>query len=631
MALTALSPGQVRLTPGVFERRRRLNRDYLASLSTTALLQNHLLEAGLGPTWNLQPGRDDDAARGLDRHWGWETPGGLLRGHFLGHWMSAVAREVAVTGDRELRAALDVVLDGLERCQEENGGEWVFATPMRYLDRLAAGREVWAPQYAMHKTLMGLVDVHADLGDARALEIARRAAQPLLRWARGFTAEEFQTILEVETGGMLEVWADLLAATGDPVFRELLERYEHRSLFDGLLAGHDVLTNRHANTTIPEVLGAARAYEVTGVERWRRVVEAYWDWAVTRRGTFCTGGQTSGEIWTPPFAFAARRGRKTQEHCTVYNMIRLADVLFRWTGDAAYLDHIELNLVNGVLAQQNPVTGLVAYFLPLQGGARKEWGTPTEDFWCCHGTLVQAHTRHTSLLAYEGEDASLTLAQLVSSRTRVERPGGEVTVDVQVLDDNARDVGPDANAGEAGDLHRPPAVRVRVVVESPDGVPLRLRVRVPGWTAGPPTTTGDVEPVREGDFLVVDHPGGTTRLSLALPTALRAIPVPDEPTTVAFAEGAVVLAGLVDHEVGLHGAASDDPADATRLLAADDERQWTEWLVRYRTVGQPTTVRLLPLHQVVDEPFAVYFPLLADRVPAERVPAERVPAAGELA
>ena len=130
----------------------------------------------------------------------------------------------------------------------------------------------------------------------------------------------------------------------------------------------------HANTTIPEVLGAARAYEVTGDDRWRGIVEAYWDWAVTRRGTFCTGGQTSGEIWTPPFAFASRRGEKTQEHCTVYNMIRLADVLFRWSGEVAYLDYIERNLYNGILAQQHPETGMVAYFLPLEGGARQGLG-----------------------------------------------------------------------------------------------------------------------------------------------------------------------------------------------------------------------------------------------------------------
>ena len=48
---------------------------------------------------------------------------------------------------------------------------------------------------------------------------------------------------------------------------------------------------------------------------------------MTDRGTYCTGGQTSGEVWTPPFEFAARLGDKNQEHCTVYNMIRLADYL----------------------------------------------------------------------------------------------------------------------------------------------------------------------------------------------------------------------------------------------------------------------------------------------------------------
>ena len=176
------------------------------------LLQNHRIEAGIGDQgWHLHPSRASATDRGLDRHWGWETPGSLLRGHFLGHWMSAAAREVAVTGDAALRAKLDAVLDGLERCQTESGGEWVFATPRSFLRRLAEGREVWAPQYAIHKTLMGLVDVYRDLGDERALRIAHRASGAILRWARQFDADAFETILEVETGGMLEAWADLVA------------------------------------------------------------------------------------------------------------------------------------------------------------------------------------------------------------------------------------------------------------------------------------------------------------------------------------------------------------------------------------------------------------------------------------
>ncbi|SMH42748.1 hypothetical protein SAMN06295885_2046 [Rathayibacter oskolensis] len=604
--LSQLAPEDTRLEGGVFDRRRRLNRAYLVSLQDAALLQNFLLEAGIGDqSWHLTPSKDTPESRGLDRHWGWETPGAQLRGHFLGHWLSAAAREAAVTGDRLLLARVDSVLDGLEECQVANGDGWIWAIPPTFLRRLAEGRPIWAPQYAMHKTLMGLVDVHRDLGDERALRLAVNASAWILDWVRGFDDDAFQVILDVETGGMLEVWADLLEATSDPVFSELLERYYRRDFFDGLLEGRDMLTNRHANTTIPEVLGAARAYEVTGDERWRRIVEAYWEQAVTLRGTFCTGGQTSGEIWTPPFEFAARRGEKTQEHCGVYNMIRLADVLLRWTGELSYADYIERNLYNGILAQQNPETGMVAYFLPLEGGARKDWGSPTEDFWCCHGTLVQAHTRHSGLVFYLGDDGELTVAQHIGARARVATPLGVVAVRLEVLDD-AGYVGPDANAGEAGDAHRPSASRLRVEIESEEGVAQRVRVRIPEWVTGEPAVAGDDRVERVDGALVIAHPGGRTSVDLAFPLAVRVVPIPDEPTTVAFVEGPVVLAGLVDREVALRG----EVPTAALLLAPDNERQWTQWLGGYRTVGQPAAIRFRPVHEIVDEPFSLYFPVL---------------------
>ncbi|GAA1541445.1 DUF1680 family protein [Microbacterium ginsengiterrae] len=608
MTLTPFPLDAAQLERGLFDDRRRRNREYLMSLREDALLQNHYLEAGIGSQdWHLQPSKDSSAARGLERHWGWETPGAQLRGHFLGHWMSAAAREIAVTGDAALRAKLDIVLDGLERCQRENGGEWVWAIPPSFLRRLEDGLAVWAPQYNMHKTLMGLVDVHRDLGDERALVMATQASQALLRWVRRFDDEAFQRILEVETGGMLEVWADLLEATGDPVYEELLDRYYRRSLFEGLLDGRDVLTNMHANTTIPEALGAARAYEVTGETRWRRIVEAYWDWAVTRRGTFCTGGQTSGEIWTPPFAFAARRGDKTQEHCAVYNMIRLADVLLRWTGDLTYADYIERNLYNGILAQQDPRTGMVAYFLPLAAGERKQWGTPTEDFWCCHGTLVQAHTRHAGLSFYSGDDGTVTIAQFIAARGRLMIGDEQVDVRVTPIDDAAY-VGPDSNAGPAGDLHRPSALRIRLTVSS--ATPRRIRVRIPEWCSAAPMTSGALPSEIEGGALVMAHDGGgERRIDIALPWELRTVPIPDEPDTVAFLEGPVVLAGLVDHEIALRG----ETASAQDLLRADDERHWSQWRSRYRTVGQPRSIRFRPLHEVTDEQYAVYFPITRNR------------------
>ncbi|WP_369070603.1 beta-L-arabinofuranosidase domain-containing protein [Kineococcus terrestris] len=605
--------GSVTLDPGLFEQRRALNHAYLDSLTDENLLQNHRLEAGIASSfhWHLRPGAGDPSERGLDRHWGWETPGGSqMRGHFLGHWLSAAAREAAATGDAVLRARAHRVVAELERCQEANGGEWVFGVPPVFLDRVAAGREVWAPQYNLHKTLMGLVDAARDLGDQRALEVARRAGRWFARWSASFTREQFDDVLDVETGGMLEVWADLLELTGDEVFRDLLERYYRARLFDPLVAGVDVLTNTHANTTIPEVLGAARAFEVTGERRWADVVHAYWRCAVTERGTFATGGQTSGEVWTPPFEFAARRGGKNQEHCVVHNTIRLADVLFRWTGDSSYLDHVERNLYNGILAQQNPRTGMVAYFLPLAGGSRKRWGHPTEDFWCCHGTLVQAHTRHSSYVFYEDARAdALVVAQFVNATWTARRPGGPVTVQVARSDSAVR-VGPDANAGAAGDRHRPQEWRVSVTVVSGDDVPARVRVRVPGWVhGGPAVSTAGGEEVRAeavDGFLVLDHRGGRSEFHVTLPHRLRAEPVPDEPTTVAFVVGPLVLAGLTDAETAL---VVDDLQRPEAHLAPDDERQWAEWLRGYRTTGQERSTRLVPLHEVVDQDYSVYFPL----------------------
>lgn len=607
----SLEPADTQLLPGLFEARSSLNREYLLSLRVDNLLQNFLLEAGIGDQgWHLHPSSNDSHERGLDRHWGWETPGSLLRGHFLGHWMSAAAREVAVTGDRGLRASLDDVLVGLERCQIENGGEWVFATPQAYLNRLANGLSVWAPQYAIHKTLMGLVDVYRDLGDEKALRLADRAADWIHRWAESFDADAFQTMLDVETGGMLEAWADLLAITGDPKYASLLELYYRRSLFDPLLADVDVLTNMQANTSIPEMLGAARAYEVTGDSRWRDAVLAYWRWAVPRRGTFCTGGQTSGEIWTPPFEFAARRGEKTQEHCTVYNMIRLADVVFRWTGDRSCLDYIERNIYNGLLAQQHPRSGAVAYFLPLEGGARKGWGSPTEDFWCCHGTLVQAHTRHGQWALYTAEDGAIVVAQFTPSRSQVTVDERSVDVQVELLETAMR-VGPDANAGEAGLHHRPERWLVRVKIQSDFDAAATVRIRIPEWVDGPAdvqASSGATVSMAEG-FVHVEHHGSVTVVELSLPTALRSIPIPDEPTTVAFASGPIVLAGLIDHEVALRA----DASSPELILTPDNERQWTQWLLRYRTVGQVRSIRFLPLHEIEDQPFSIYFPITSER------------------
>jgi hypothetical protein len=66
----------------------------------------------------------------------------------------------------------------------------------------------------------------------------------------------------------------------------------------------------------------------------------------------------------------------------------------------------------------------------------------------------------------------------------------------------------------------------------------------------------------------------------------------------------VVLAGECNEEPTLIG---DDPA---ALLVPDNERQWGEWLQGFRSVGQRRSIRFRPLHEIVDQPYCVYFPTL---------------------
>jgi len=601
--LHPVPPGQVKLLDSEFKRRQELNRNYLTSLTNQNLLQNFYLEAGLwNPTFR-QTGMGG-ASRGDDIHWGWESPTCQLRGHFLGHWLSAAAFLAASTGDAELKAKADRIVSELARVQRQNGGEWVGSIPEKYLFWIAQGKRVWAPHYTVHKTFMGLIDMYKLTGNREALEVAQNFAKWFHNWTKNFTREQMDDILDVETGGMLEVWADLYAITNAPMYTDLIDRYRRPRLFNPLLEGADPLTNRHANTTIPEAHGAARVYEVTGDRRWFDITQAYWKSAVTDRGFFCTGGQTSGEIWTPPRELAARLGEKTQEHCTVYNMIRLADFLFRWTGGIEYADYIERNIYNGILAQQHPRTGMIAYFLPLQAGARKIWGSPTNDFWCCHGTLVQAQSRHDRYVYYTDREG-LVVAQYIPSEVIWEQSGTQVKLSQQFDEET----GGYRSLSVRDPVRRPNRWVIDLALEADKPVEFTLKLRLPWWLAGEAELLIDQKKVKieskPSSFVALKRSWKKERIRLVLPKALTVSPLPDMPNKVAFMDGPVVLAGLCSEERTLYG----NKEKPESILVPDNEREWSVWLPGYRTVNQDVALRFVPLNEITEETYTVYFPI----------------------
>ncbi len=45
------------------------------------------------------------------------------------------------------------------------------------------------------------------------------------------------------------------------------------------------------------------------------------------------------------------------------------------------------------------------------------------------------------------------------------------------------------------------------------------------------------------------------------------------------------------------------------MLIPDNEREWRTWRPGYRTQGQERGLRFLPLYEIVDERYTVYFPI----------------------
>ena len=122
-------------------RREQRNRKYMMDLKSENLLLNY----------NLEAGRYTAAFFPEGIHGGWEAQTCQLRGHFLGHWLSAAAMRYHASGDGEIKAKADAIVHQLALCQEENGGQWVGAIPEKYLYWIGRGKQVWAPQYNLHK------------------------------------------------------------------------------------------------------------------------------------------------------------------------------------------------------------------------------------------------------------------------------------------------------------------------------------------------------------------------------------------------------------------------------------------------------------------------------------------------
>ena len=590
--------GSVKILPGVFRERMDVNRQYLLELDANCLLQNFYLEAGI-----ILPGLQVvDNPETANLHWGWEAPTCQLRGHFLGHWISAAAKLIAADGEPELRVKLDKIVSELARCQELNGGEWVGSIPEKYFTRLIKNQYIWSPQYVMHKTIVGLSDAYIYAGNTQALDILSHLSDWYITWTEKAAETNPHAVYAGEEAGMLEVWAQLYQLTKDEKYLTLAKRYADAGLFRKLKEGKDSLTNCHANASIPFTHGAAKMYEITGDSDWLEVIKLFWKAAVTDRGMFSTTGMNAGEFWVPPHMQGHFLGSSDQEFCTVYNMVRTASYLLKYTGEAQYADYIERALYNGLLAQQNAQTGMPTYFLPLGAGSRKKWGTKTRDFWCCHGTMVQAQTLYPELVWFTDGD-KITAAQYIPSEFTAEMNGAKVTVSqttgMKYYNDQAF-----FDEKDDGQMSR---WLLKFSVKCDKPVRFTLSLRVPEWAKGVELEVNGkntAAPVKDG-WLDITADWQNDSVQVFFPSELRAETLPDMPELMSVVDGPIVLAGIIGSDCGITGA---DKLNEQFMPQREHTYGTFPWRQNsWRTRNQPQSVMFRPLYEVTDEEYTVYF------------------------
>lgn len=491
--------------------------------------------------------------QGASRYNGWEN--GLLAGHAMGHYLSAAAQAVRLTGDVELEAKLSDIVSGLKECQDAAGSYggskegFLFAANVSDVNNVElqfdivqgdAQGNTWVPWYNMHKTIQGLVDTYKYTGNTEALEVASNLGDWVYNRVSKWTAQQQRDVSYTEYGGMNDCMYDLYKYTHKTEHKEAAHKFDDPDLYNVILSGSgDTLKGRHANTTIPKFLGALNRYvalkEVENVDEaaYLKYAEDFWT-LVVEKHAFITGGTSDMEHFRGDGELDATRTQCNCESCCAHNMLKLSKELFKITGDRKYADYYENTLRNAIMGAVNS-KGAFSYFTPMATGYYKFFGTAdpaTNMFWCCTGTGMENYTKLGDSIYFKDAD-SLTVNQYVASEVTWKEKNLKLTQDS------------DVTASDKAEF-------TVNLLNNAQPVAAKLKLRIPDWAAHDVTVKVNGQAVQssiEKDYFILDRTwNDNDKVELTYPMEVKAYGLPDNKSVFAFKYGPTVLAAKLGTE-----------------------------------------------------------------------------------
>lgn len=551
---------------------------FLKKMDTARLLAGFRTTAGID-------------TKGVRPYGGWEDS--LLGGHCVGHYLTALAQAVKVTGDKELKEKSQTLIAGLEECQKKLGTGFLFGAKVedkedveKQFDILEGKKkgETWVPWYNMHKVLAGLVDTYKYTGNETALLVAEKLGDWIYERVSKWDLKTNQKVLETEYGGMNDCLYELYSYSHNKHHLEAAQKFDEKALFLMAAKGEkNCLDGKHANTQIPKFIGAIKRYNVLKqLGEAKQEDEAYLVDAekffemVVKRHSFVTGGISVMEHFRKDYHLDEIRTQTNCESCCAHNMLKLAKELFKATRKKEYADYYETTLRNAIMGAVKTESGAASYFTPMATGYYKTFGEEDPEknmFWCCTGSGMENFTKLGDSIYFRAND-TLLVNQYVASKVTWEEKNLVLTQKSDVT--KSEEISFVLNA-----LHDKEISDVAIALRIPDWMHGEATIYVNG--AEKMTAAGNSEYVllernwEDGDVIMAKYPMSVESVGLL-----------DQDAVFAFRYGPTVLAAKLGKEK--MGEATWAGIDLTASLYKVVGNECRKDTIAY---GEPKTTELL--------------------------------------
>jgi DUF1680 family protein len=290
-------------------------------------------------------------------------------GEHVGKYLEAASNSWRYSHDPRLKAQMDRILIILLNTQKDNGYLGTY-TPGQYWTNW----DVWSHKY----NLVGLLAYYKSTGYLPALDAAKRIGD-LLCITFGDNPDQMDIVTSGTHVGMastsvLDPMVDLYRFSGDTRYLDfahyIISSYNHPDgpgIIKSLLGkGHvNQVANGKAYELLSNLVGIIKLFKLTGEEELFKAVNIAWNDIVENR-LYITGTASAYELFRDDHVLPAGASDHMGEGCVTTTWFQLNYQLYTLTGDCKYYDQLETTVYNSLLGAENPQTGCVSYYTPMQ-------------------------------------------------------------------------------------------------------------------------------------------------------------------------------------------------------------------------------------------------------------------------